>query len=81
MSEETYYTALGVDENASRPEIKKADRSLLKKIHPNTVSILSEDTRRRAEHATHEIKKAFETLSDFSQRPNMTALWRNSVCL
>ena len=68
MSEETYYTALGVGENASRPEIKRAYRSLLKKIHPDTVSTLSEDTRRRAKHATQEIIEAFQVLSDPSQR-------------
>jgi len=68
MSEETYYTTLGVAENASRHEIKKAYRSLLKKIHPDTVSTLSEDTRLRAEHATQEIIEAFQVLSHPTQR-------------
>jgi len=68
MSEETYYTALGVAENASRHEIKKAYRSLLKSIHPDTVSTLSEDTRLRAEHATQEIIEAFQVLSNPTQR-------------
>ena len=68
MSEETYYTALGVAESASRYEIKKAYRFLLKKIHPDTVSTLSEDTRLRAEYATQEIIEAFQVLSDPTQR-------------
>ena len=68
MSEETYYTALGVAENASRHEIKKAYRLLLKKIHPDTVSTLSDDTRIRAEHATQEIIEAFQVLSNSTQR-------------
>jgi curved DNA-binding protein CbpA len=68
MIEETYYTALGVAETASRLEIKKAYRSLLKKIHPDTVSTLSEETRRRAEDATQEIIEAFQVLADPSQR-------------
>ena len=68
MSEESYYTALGVAENASRHEIKKAYRSLLKQIHPDTVSTLSEETRLRAEYATQEIIEAFQVLSHPAQR-------------
>ncbi len=68
MSEETYYSALGVAENATRAEIKKAYRSLLKKIHPDTVSTLSEETRRHAEDATQLIIEAYSVLSDSTQR-------------
>ena len=68
MSEETYYTALGLAETASRAEIKRAYRALLKKIHPDTVSTLSEETRRHAEDATREINEAYEVLSDTGQR-------------
>lgn len=68
MSEETYYTALGIAETASRAEIKRAYRALLKKIHPDTVSTLSEETRRHAEDATREINEAYEVLSDTGQR-------------
>lgn len=68
MSEETYYTALGVAEAATREEIKQAYRSLLKKIHPDTVSTLSEETRRHAEEATREINEAYSVLSDPAQR-------------
>jgi len=45
-------------------EIKTAYRSLLKKIHPDTVSTLSLDLRREAESATREIIEAYEVLSD-----------------
>ena len=68
MSEETYYTALGIAEAATREEIKQAYRSLLKKIHPDTVSTLSEETRRHAEEATREINEAYSVLSDPAQR-------------
>ena len=68
MSDETYYVVLGVAETASGQEIKRAYRSLLKKIHPDTVSTLSEDTRNRAEEATREITEAYSVLSDSGQR-------------
>lgn len=68
MGEETYYTVLGVAEKATPADIKSAFRSLLKKIHPDTVSTLSEETRRHAEDATREINKAYFILSDAGQR-------------
>ena len=68
MSEETYYTVLGVAETATANDIKRAYRSLLKKIHPDTVSTLSEETRRGAEDATREINEAYSVLSDQGQR-------------
>ena len=68
MSEETYYTALGVAETATGDEIKSSYRSLLKRIHPDTVSTLSEETRRRAEEATREMNEAYSVLSDPRKR-------------
>lgn len=68
MLEETYYNVLGVAENATPADIKSAFRSLLKKIHPDTVSTLSEETRRHAEDATREINEAYSVLSDAGQR-------------
>jgi cobalamin biosynthesis Mg chelatase CobN len=68
MSRETYYTVLGIAESASQSDIKSAYRSLLKKIHPDTVSTLSEETRRHAEDATRDINEAYSVLSDAGQR-------------
>lgn len=68
MSEDTYYTALGVAETATGDEIKSSYRSLLKRIHPDTVSTLSEETRRRAEEATREMNEAYSVLSDPRKR-------------
>ncbi len=68
MNEESYYSALGVLENATESEIKAAYRNLLKKIHPDTVSTLSPSLRRMAEDATKEIIEAYSVLSDVSKR-------------
>lgn len=68
MSKETHYTVLGIAETATGAEIKQAYRSLLKKIHPDTVSTLSEETRRHAEEATRELNEAYSVLSDAGQR-------------
>ena len=68
MSVDTHYAVLGVSETASELEIKAAYRSLLKKIHPDTVSTLSPDVRRMAESATTEIIEAYSVLSDASSR-------------
>ena len=68
MSIETYYTALGVMATASQPEIKAAYRSLLKKIHPDTVSTLSPNLQRMAADATQEIIEAYSVLSDENKR-------------
>ena len=68
MSEETYYTVLGIAETASPAEIKRAYWALIKKIHPDTVSTLSAETRHHAEDATREINEAYEVLSDTGQR-------------
>lgn len=68
MSKETFYTVLGVAENAAPPDIKSAYRSLLKKIHPDTVCTLSQETRHHAEEATRELNEAYSVLSDAGQR-------------
>lgn len=68
MSEDTYYTVLGVSEDATPLEIRTAYRNLLKQIHPDTVSTLSPELKREAEIATKEINEAYELLSDPSLR-------------
>jgi curved DNA-binding protein CbpA len=40
MSDETYYTVLGLSENATQAEIKAAYRSLIKQVHPDTLANL-----------------------------------------
>jgi len=68
MSNDTHYTALGVPESATQVEIRAAYRSLLKQIHPDTVSTLSPEVRVMAESVTKEIIEAYEVLSDPDKR-------------
>ncbi len=68
MSNDTYYTVLGVSQTASQLEIRAAYRSLLKKVHPDTVSALSLELRHLAEGATRDITEAYSVLSDPKKR-------------
>lgn len=68
MTDDTYYSVLGIPETATEAEIKVAYRNLLKKIHPDTVSTLSPELREISEGVTREIIKAYATLSDPHKR-------------
>lgn len=62
MDAKGYYTMLGVSENASYHEIKRAYRRLARKYHPDrNDSSFSEDMIKN-------INRAFETLSDETKR-------------
>jgi len=56
---EDFYKVLGVGENASQAEIKKAFRQLAKKYHPD-----KNKGNKQAEQRFKEISEAYETLSD-----------------
>ncbi len=56
-----YYEALGVARDATVAEIKKAYRALVKEVHPDSGN--PGDIAR-----FHAIQKAYEVLSDLSQR-------------
>ncbi|KUP06036.1 molecular chaperone DnaJ [Bacillus coahuilensis m2-6] len=62
MSKRDFYEVLGVENNASQDEIKKAYRKLSKKYHP--------DINQEADAADKfkEVKEAYETLSDSQKR-------------
>ena len=63
MAERTFYDILGVKDDASKDEIKKAFRSMAKKYHPDRNKGDAESERR-----FKEISEAYETLSDEAKR-------------
>ncbi|MCM3761525.1 molecular chaperone DnaJ [Alkalihalobacillus oceani] len=58
MSKRDYYEVLGVDQNASVDEVKKAYRKLARKYHPDV------NKEADAEEKFKEVKEAYDTLSD-----------------
>jgi molecular chaperone DnaJ len=63
MQQKDYYQALGVGENASQDDIKKAYRELAKKYHPD-----KNPGDKVAEEKFKEASEAYETLSDTEKR-------------
>ncbi|XP_050212697.1 chaperone protein dnaJ 1, mitochondrial-like isoform X2 [Mercurialis annua] len=61
--EPSYYEILGVSENASQDDIKKAFHSLAKKYHPDT-----NKNNPSAKRKFQEIREAYETLKDSEKR-------------
>ena len=61
---EQAYAVLGMNANATDPEIKKAYRRLLSQHHPDKLVSkgLPEEMMKVAAHKTHEIKQAFEKI-------------------
>ncbi|XP_031406758.1 chaperone protein dnaJ 1, mitochondrial isoform X2 [Punica granatum] len=61
--ERSYYDILGVSDNASRDEIKKAFHALAKKYHPD-----ANKNNPSAKRKFQEIREAYETLQDSEKR-------------
>lgn len=56
------YTVLGIKQNASPEDIKKAYRQLAGKYHPDKVTHLGEEFKELAEKRFKEIQKAYQEL-------------------
>jgi len=72
MDSKGYYRLLGVDENASNNDIKKAFRDLSKKWHPDRFVNKSEAEQKEAEEKFKEINEAYSVLSDEQKRAEYT---------
>lgn len=58
-----YYSILGLTPSASDDEVKKAYRSLVKKLHPDMVVSLSEDIKKETEEKFRQVQEAYEKIS------------------
>lgn len=65
-----YYDILGVSQNASESEIKKAYRQLSKKYHPDMQGGKSDKEKEAAEEKFKEISHAYNVLSDPEKKSN-----------
>lgn len=63
MQYNDYYSALGLEKNASQEDIKKAYRKLAKKYHPDV-----NPGNKQAEEKFKQISEAYEVLSDIDKR-------------
>jgi DnaJ-class molecular chaperone len=61
---DNFYTTLGIDENASKEEIKKAYRGLQMKYHPDK----NPTNQQEAINMTQKLNEAYETLGDEQKR-------------
>lgn len=64
MDSKGYYKTLGLSENASQDEIKKAFRKLSIKLHPDKQAGKSDKEKKEAEAKFKEINEAYQVLSD-----------------
>ena len=68
VTTDTYYTVLGVSENAGQAEIKRAWQELLKQVHPDKLGSAPDYWRKVAEDKTKEVNEAFQVLSNTAKR-------------
>ena len=61
-SSEWAMRVLELEKGVSQYEIKKAYRRMAMKYHPDKVSVLGDDERRKAEDKFKEVKRAYEIL-------------------
>jgi len=71
---ESYYDILGVRENATQEEIKKAYRELVRKYHPDKFTGAA---RELAEEKLKQINEAYEVLSDPQKRAQYDSMFNS----
>ena len=64
MDVKGYYSTLGVSENATQDEIKKAYRALCMKWHPDRWATGTEEEKKKAEDEFKKVAEAYNTLGD-----------------
>ena len=69
MQDKSYYKILGVSENATLDEIKKAFRALAMRYHPDR----NQDNQKQAEEKFKEISESYYVLSDEKRRQEYDA--------
>jgi curved DNA-binding protein CbpA len=69
-----HYAALGVDKNADTSTIKKAHRALVLTCHPDKVTVTDPAVKQQKAEQFHCIQKAYEVLTDESERSKYEAL-------
>ena len=62
MAKRDYYETLGVSKTASKEELKKSYRTLVKKLHPDKNKAADAETKFK------EVQEAYENLSDDQKR-------------
>jgi len=68
MSEDTYYTVLGIPETATQEEVKRAYRELIRQVHPDSVPNASAYWKRASEEKSKELNEAYRVLFNPSHR-------------
>ena len=63
-----YYEVLGVSKNASDDELKKADRKVAMKYHPDRQTDRSDAEKKEEEEKIKEAAEAYRVLSDKDKR-------------
>ena len=74
-----YFRVLGVNENASEADIKKAYRRLSNQYHPDKLLAHSEAEKLQASVQLHRVKEAYDVLRDPKKRAAFIKDFKNVI--